>query len=133
MRWFAALLLALPVVAAAQDGTRFRLDFGLAIDSADSASIGVETELGRQFVALIEDAQGGANVRVQGEIVRSTLAARGREDLDVAVSVSRQAGSAWTAVADTTLKLRVGRRGEVRVESSGSAEAVAISALATRL
>lgn len=133
MRWLPALLLAFVASASAQDGTRFRLDIGLALGSADSAPVGVDAELGKQFVAHIADEQGGPDVRVQGEIVRSTLAARGREDLDISVSVLRQAGTVWMSVADTMLKLRVGRRGAMSVESSDRAESFAITALATRL
>ncbi|HVF34029.1 MAG TPA: hypothetical protein VND91_01750 [Candidatus Saccharimonadia bacterium] len=131
MRWFAALLLVFVASANAQDGTRFRLDIGLAMNSADRGPIGVNAELGKQFEA--QAAGGSPGVRLQGEIVRSTLAARGREILDVAVLVSQQSGSNWTVVADTTLKLHVGRRGEVSIESADGAEAVAITALATRL
>lgn len=130
MRWFAALLLVYSSAMVAQDGTRFRLDIGLALDSGAPGPIGVDAELGKGFVAQVHGAPG---VRLQGEIVRSTLAARGREILDVEVSVSRQAGNDWVVIADTMLELRVGRRGEVSVESADGARALGITALATRL
>ena len=114
------------VPAAAQDGTRFRLE--IAFGGA-AAPFDVDAELGKRFAA--EMPGDGAPMRIEGEIVRSSLA-RGREVLDVEVTVSKREAAQWQPHAATTLKLHVGRRGAATV-ADASGDELEIAARATRL
>ena len=130
MRTLAILSLSFALTAlapslAAQDGMRFRLE----IEAATHGAVDVDAELGKRFAA--DFPAEGAPMRLEGEIVRSSLA-RGREVLDVEVTVSRHDSAQWQRIAATTLKLHVGRRGEASV-ADAAGEAFEIAALATRL
>jgi hypothetical protein len=126
MRLLAILLLCLSAPLAAQDGTRFRLEIGVGPDGGQTP---IAAELGKQFEVAVP---GGAR-RVSGEIIRSTRAARGREVLDIVLSVHEQQDTAWKIVANAKLKVPVGSRSEVAVDDTDGARQLAISAQVSRL
>jgi hypothetical protein len=130
MRLLAILLLCFSTPILAQDGTRFRLEIGVGPDGKPSP---VNAELGKQFEAVMPAGPGAQPRRVSGEIVRSTRAARGREVLDIVLSVHDYQDAAWRTVASATLKVPVGSKGEVAVEDADGANPLAISALVSRL
>ena len=126
------LLLAFAASASAQDD-RFRLQIGFEVAAAKPAPVDVRAELGKRFEAAVPASADAPQMRLEGEILRSMRGARGREQLDIAVSVLQQSDASWTRVADTTLKVFVGKRGELTIEDAEGNRQVSISALATRL
>ena len=130
--WLFMTILAFALPASAQDD-RFRLQIGFEVATAKPAPIDVRAELGKRFEAAVPASADAPQMRLEGEIVRSMRAARGREQLDIAVSVLQQSETSWTRVADTTLKVLVGKRGELTIEDADGNRQVSISALATRL
>ena len=128
----ALLLLSFAMSASAQDG-HFRLQIGFEVATAKPAPIDVRAQLGKRFEASVPATASAPGMRLEGEILRSMRGARGREQLDIAVSVLQQSDAAWTRIADTTLKVYVGKRGEMTIEDAEGNRQIAITALATRL
>lgn len=133
MRTVLVLLLCVFAASASAQDDRFRLQIGFEVPAAKPAPFDVRAELGKRFEAAVPATADAPQMRLEGEIVRSMRGARGREQLDIAVSVLQQSDAAWTRVADTTLKVFVGKRGELTIEDAEGNRQVSISALATRL
>ena len=128
MRLLAILLLFLSAPLLAQD--RFRLEIGVGPDGQPTP---IAAELGKQFEAPVPGGSAEHARRVSGEIVRSTRAARGREILDIVLSVHEHQDAAWKLVANAKLKVPVGSRSEVAVDDTEGAAQLAISAQVSRL
>ncbi len=127
MRTIALLMLCLLAGPLAAQDMSFRLDIDLAHTDAPAQPVAVVAELGRRFQADV-----GPGLRLEGEIVRSTRAARGREQLDIVLYLSRQDGAEWTVVANQRVQPFVGKRGQVTLEDVFAGEKLDGEALATR-